>query len=1042
MHTMTLSRINMLTKNMITGRLLRAFSPLRASRCLCLRFIQIKSGASLLKEGLVKRIKPGIIQLCVKGQAHFWRCNETLKVPMSLFRDNRQRLVSRLHANSEVSATGTFVVLQGGLDVPFNDTDVNWPFRQESFFQWCFGAEEPGCYGALDLGTGASILFVPKLPPEYAIWEGKLHTLEDFKERYGVDEVHYTDEIARVLREKRARLLLTLSGRNSDSKLVTRETVFDDIDKFQVDNSILYPEICECVKKNGSSKHSISIETDEGTAILFFSDIRRLKNTDVEQVLDAINSEGKDKGIYSLLESRMADEINCRIALKSLRKMIELENGWYKYRRTLSSNQPSAEAINRDIILRQLVNLIIKSRDNEMILQGLKALKRDRYSPSKNFYKDRMCNEVMIRATDGNFTISQLIRAVKILASYKDPKYRNCIDTLWAGLAYKKQDIKPNLLVPLFRSLIYFNRSKIMVQIILEEKLSEQWLKLTGSQMAHILDCLYGRESSKGCLSSASKWANVSMTTSTETDLINFISSLHMKKYIDENVEQALARYMTAKSAEIKHPNLIATIMDYCKDLKIRNPYILAECGKYFMKRGMEIPPSLLSLILIPFGLLNVRPPDAAEFWKIFDEVINARFSDLKLNDILDILLSCTYLERYPIKFLDKVFNTYIVNRLQSQKDAPLVNSLKTKLKLFDATMSLECKDYQGSPVNLDCSTKSLSLDTRIRGIVNKIHKPLAHLVGGEHKLSRSVVLNSRVIKSSREIEVLRYVCKISSEAHKAVMRFLRPGMSEYNAEACFLHYVYDKGGCRHASYTCICGSGHNSSILHYGHAGAPNNKVIQDGDMCLFDMGGNYCGYAADITCSFPANGKFTEDQKLIYNAVLKARDAVIAAARPGVVWTDMHLLANRVMLTALKEGGLLVGDVEDMIKVGLNEVFQPHGLGHLLGLDVHDVGGYLPGHPERSTQAGVRKLRTARTLLAGMCLTIEPGCYFIDCLLDAALANPEQSKFLVPEQLQRFRGFGGVRIEDDVLITEIGVENMTYVPRTVEEIETFMQN
>lgn len=149
-----------------------------------------------------------------------------------------------------------------------------------------------------------------------------------------------------------------------------------------------------------------------------------------------------------------------------------------------------------------------------------------------------------------------------------------------------------------------------------------------------------------------------------------------------------------------------------------------------------------------------------------------------------------------------------------------------------------------------------------------------------------------------------------------------------------------------------------------------------------LFDMGGNYYGYAADITCSFPANGKFTEDQKLIYNAVLKARDAVIATAKPGVAWTDMHLLANRVMLTSLKEGGLLVGDVEEMVRAGLNEVFQPHGLGHLLGLDVHDVGGYLTGHPERSKQAGVRKLRTARTLLAGMVLTIEPGCYFIDCV------------------------------------------------------------
>lgn len=144
--------------------------------------------------------------------------------------------------------------------------------------------------------------------------------------------------------------------------------------------------------------------------------------------------------------------------------------------------------------------------------------------------------------------------------------------------------------------------------------------------------------------------------------------------------------------------------------------------------------------------------------------------------------------------------------------------------------------------------------------------------------------------------------------------------------------------------------------------------------------MGGNYCGYVADITCSFPANGKFTEDQKFIYNAVLDARNAVIEAAKPGVSWTDMHLLANRVMLEALKAGGLLRGDVEEMIKAGLNAVFQPHGLGHLMGLDVHDVGGYLSNHPPRSTEPGLKALRTARTLMAGMVLTVEPGCYFID--------------------------------------------------------------
>ncbi|XP_049541587.1 xaa-Pro dipeptidase [Anopheles darlingi] len=304
------------------------------------------------------------------------------------------------------------------------------------------------------------------------------------------------------------------------------------------------------------------------------------------------------------------------------------------------------------------------------------------------------------------------------------------------------------------------------------------------------------------------------------------------------------------------------------------------------------------------------------------------------------------------------------------------------------------------------------------------------------------VIAECRVIKSQAEIEVLRYVARVSSDAHKAVMKMIKPGMYEYQAEAEFLRHSYAVGGCRHASYTCICGAGSNSAILHYGHAGSPNDYEILDGAMCLFDMGANYGGYAADITCSFPANGKFTEDQKLIYNAVLAARDAVCGAAREGVSWVDMHLLANRVMLEELRNGQLLQGDVEEMIEAGLNAIFQPHGLGHFLGLDVHDVGGYLPGCPERATRAGVNRLRTARTLKAGMYLTIEPGCYFIEPLLNKALADPKLSKFLVKQNLMRFRNFGGVRIEDDVLITKTGIENFTLVPRTVEEIEAWMAN
>ncbi|KAF2899127.1 hypothetical protein ILUMI_07048 [Ignelater luminosus] len=302
-------------------------------------------------------------------------------------------------------------------------------------------------------------------------------------------------------------------------------------------------------------------------------------------------------------------------------------------------------------------------------------------------------------------------------------------------------------------------------------------------------------------------------------------------------------------------------------------------------------------------------------------------------------------------------------------------------------------------------------------------------------------IADLRVIKTHYEIDVMRYVAEVSSAGHRKIMKMVKPGTYEYFYESEYLNHIYGTGGCRHTPYTCICCSGPNCAILHYGHAGAPNDRLIRDGDVCLFDMGGIYFGYGTDITCSFPANGKFTSDQKMIYEAVLKANLAVANEAKPGVTWPCMHLLACRVLLSALKDGGLLRGDVSEMVTAGVGGVFQPHGLGHLIGLECHDVGGYLPGNPVRLTEPkGLEKLRTARTLQKGMVVTIEPGCYFVDVVLDKALRDDVLSKFLIPEAIERFRGFGGVRIEDVVVITDTGIKNLTVVPRTVEEIENWM--
>ncbi|KAL2534287.1 Metallopeptidase M24 family protein [Abeliophyllum distichum] len=278
-----------------------------------------------------------------------------------------------------------------------------------------------------------------------------------------------------------------------------------------------------------------------------------------------------------------------------------------------------------------------------------------------------------------------------------------------------------------------------------------------------------------------------------------------------------------------------------------------------------------------------------------------------------------------------------------------------------------------------------------------------------------------------------------NSEAHVEVMRKTKVGMKEYQLESLFLHHTYMYGGCRHCSYTCICATGDNSAVLHYGHAAAPNDKTLQDGDMALLDMGAEYHFYGSDITCSFPANGKFTRDQSLIYNAVLRAHNAVISSMRHGVRWVDMHKLAEKTILESLKEGGLLCGDVDAMIHERLGAVLMPHGLGHFLGIDTHDPGGYLQG-AERSKEPGLKALRTTRELLEGMVITVEPGCYFIDALLVPAMENSKTSKYFNLQEINKFRDFGGVRIESDVYVTSNGCVNMTKCPREIQDIEAVM--
>jgi Xaa-Pro dipeptidase len=292
-----------------------------------------------------------------------------------------------------------------------------------------------------------------------------------------------------------------------------------------------------------------------------------------------------------------------------------------------------------------------------------------------------------------------------------------------------------------------------------------------------------------------------------------------------------------------------------------------------------------------------------------------------------------------------------------------------------------------------------------------------------------------RCIKTDHELDLLRESARVNNIAHLEAMKALKPGMHEYEMKGVF-DYHQTSNGLLQPAYTGIHAGGSNSAILHY----VENRDKINDGDLYLIDAGYECEGYASDVTRTYPANGRFSGDQAAIYQIVLDALNKSIDNVKPGVKMEDLHMGASRIILHGLKELGVVKGDIDDMMENNIFALFFPHGLGHFLGLDTHDVGGYPQG-VERIDRPGIKFLRVRRELMPGMVITIEPGIYFIPALLKPALENAEQAKYLNADKVESLLNFGGIRIEDNLIITEDGYENLTDVPKEIKDIEEIMK-
>lgn len=309
----------------------------------------------------------------------------------------------------------------------------------------------------------------------------------------------------------------------------------------------------------------------------------------------------------------------------------------------------------------------------------------------------------------------------------------------------------------------------------------------------------------------------------------------------------------------------------------------------------------------------------------------------------------------------------------------------------------------------------------------------------GAEALLADAMIELRLRHDAAAIEQLRWAAQVTRRAHDAGMLATSPGVSEVVVRSAMEQAIIACG--LSTSYQSIVTV--HGEVLHNHHY----QNILRAGDLLLADVGAETAeGWAGDITRTWPVSGKFSSTQLAIYQVVLQAQEAAISALRPGVRYLEVHRLAGREMLKGLSALGLVIGDPEELYQVGLGGLFFPHGIGHLLGLDVHDMedlgdrAGYAPGR-SRLPGAGDRFLRLDRDLEPGMAVTIEPGFYQIPGLTERGAAG-KLAQFVNWDELSRFKDVRGIRIEDDVLITDSGYDILTdFIVKQPAQVEALVQ-
>lgn len=487
-----------------------------------------------------------------------------------------------------------------------------------------------------------------------------------------------------------------------------------------------------------------------------------------KEVSDAFNRCSNKKGVFLLFETIPKDEATPFVALQALRRLVELEANQL-YRNSILYDE-NIDLFCVEPVCIKIYNTILGTSQADILIDTLRLFCRMALFSDLLPYRDRIRDQILLKTAEGKLSLQQICEAAKVLASFKDLK--NDVDKLWPGILGIQNDIAEDNVVNVFRILPFLSQSRNMVLKILEKKLENLWLKLPGSTMAEILSVfLEVKLQPVNSLNIIARWTNTNIHVVSEDDLLQIVKGFCLTDYTSTLLQNALERYVKAKSLKVRNAALMTTIADYCLKFRLRNVHILQGFAEYFIQYGKQLSPVQVRSLFLPLAFLDYRPTSGWKFWKVLEEVIANNFAQFRPEDIVDVLLSCIYQEKYPVNFVRHIFTPFFLDRLNDTKNINRLLVTKSQLVLFDAAMALECPQYSGPFLPRVSSSMTVWHDSRVKRAINIVYDTLADICGSIECISTSVLLPQMPPCELYVVDLLLHPRGISSSLLRFNMR-------------------------------------------------------------------------------------------------------------------------------------------------------------------------------------------------------------------------------------------------------------------------------